>query len=262
MTQLSLSIHRRRLRQRVEWKLNNIANQQPPIDTFQKDPSRPSYEDLGNEQCGQKDDENIHNSKLMNLYSMNMKNGIYQKTYKSISEINYTKLNSISVRLIGCYGNRHLIARRLLNLEIINQQIYELLISSQPSFDYSNKPFLRPGIYFLVVNPDFSLVIHWPEVTEHQLCLMSEEDLESFDWNLYNTDVESDDDKGFYEFEVKKSQEVDLFDNIKTELQNTQEDVIESATNQSFATRKLTKETSCMRGITMPVNEWEFSQKL
>ncbi|CAG8647053.1 1585_t:CDS:10, partial [Funneliformis caledonium] len=74
------------------------------------------------------------------------------------------------------------------------------------------------------------------KVTEHQLCLMSYEDLESFDWNLYNTDVDSDDDKGFHEFEVSKSQEVQddfkiypgfkvkLSDKIKSEIQNTQED--------------------------------------
>ncbi|CAG8525444.1 5806_t:CDS:2 [Funneliformis caledonium] len=222
----------------------------------------PSYEDLGKEQCGQKDDENIHNfqanetlsnehqerNKSENLISSGRDQ--LMNTNMSDNNINDFDLykddgsNGLglsketmrqygSVRLIGCYGNRHLIARRLLNLEIINQQIY------------------------------------LTKVTEHQLCLMSEEDLESFDWNLYNTDVESDDDKRIYEFEVKKSQEVDLLDNIKTELQNTQEDgvplhpiFIESATNQSFATRKLTKETSCMRGITIPVNEWEFSQKL
>ncbi|CAG8719516.1 10190_t:CDS:2, partial [Funneliformis mosseae] len=58
--------------------------------------------------------------------------------FKSISEINYTKLNSTSVRLID--------------------------VTEIPSIDNSNKPFLRPGIYLLVVNPDFGLVIHWPEV--------------------------------------------------------------------------------------------------
>ena len=37
---------------------------------------------------------------------------------------------------------------------------------------------------------------------------MSNEDLESFDWNLDNSDVDSDDeDDTCYEFEVKKSQE-------------------------------------------------------
>ncbi|CAG8552468.1 15041_t:CDS:2 [Funneliformis mosseae] len=78
---------------------NNVANQQPPIDLFHKDPSRPSYEDLGKEQCGQKD-ENIHNSKLMNLYSMNMKNGIYQKTADSAYSGERGRGTSDGLRLI------------------------------------------------------------------------------------------------------------------------------------------------------------------
>ncbi|CAG8740455.1 6545_t:CDS:2, partial [Funneliformis caledonium] len=219
---------------------NNVANQQLPIDLFQKDLSRPSYEELGKEQCGQQDDENIHKFqaneplsnehqernisenvistgrdqlmnttmfdniindfemqtnkstqdliehipglyRLLDLYKDDGSNGLVDKiiiskdflkklcdnvapsSYKSISEINYTKLNSISVRLIGCYGNRRLIAKLLLNLEIINQQIYDLLTASHHPINNSNKPFLRPGIYLLVVNPDFGLVIHWPE---------------------------------------------------------------------------------------------------
>ncbi|CAG8695303.1 16008_t:CDS:10, partial [Funneliformis mosseae] len=233
-------------------------------------------------------------------------NDMVPSSFKSISEINYAELNSISVRLIGCYGNRHLIAKLLLNLEIINQQIYDLLIVSQPSIDNSNKPFLHPGIYLLVLNPDFGLVIHWPEVgcykenapsqckknmtnlhryltkvTEHQLCLMSDEDLESFDWNLYNTEVDSDDDKGIHEFEVKKSQEVqddfkicpgfkvNLSDKIKSEIQNTQEDgvplhpiVIESAKNQSFVTRRLINETIRPQVFHLWLYISEFSQEL
>ena len=46
------------------------------------------------------------------------------------------------------------------------------------------------------------------KLTDHQLCLMSDKDLESFDWNLDNSDVDSDDeDDECYGFEVKKSQE-------------------------------------------------------
>ena len=46
------------------------------------------------------------------------------------------------------------------------------------------------------------------KLTDHQLCLMSDKDLESFDWSLDNSDVDSDDDNdACYEFEVKKSQE-------------------------------------------------------
>ncbi|CAG8744012.1 4372_t:CDS:2, partial [Funneliformis mosseae] len=152
----------------------------------------------------------------------------------------------------------------------------------------------------------FGLVIQWPEVgcyeenarsqckknmtnlhryltkvTEHQLCLMSDEDLKSFDWNLYNTDVDYDDDKAFHEFEVSKSQEeqddfkiypgfkVNLSDKIKSEIQNTQEDgvplhpiVIESATNQSFVTRRLIKETIHPQVFHLWLYISEFSQEL
>ncbi len=46
------------------------------------------------------------------------------------------------------------------------------------------------------------------KLTDHQLCFMSDKDLESFDLNLENSDIDSDDDdEADYEFEVKKSQE-------------------------------------------------------
>ncbi|CAG8545615.1 947_t:CDS:10, partial [Funneliformis mosseae] len=232
-------------------------------------------------------------------------NDMVPSSFKSISEINYTELNLISVRLIGCYGNRHLIAKLLLNLKIVDQEIYDLLTPSRPFIDDSNKPFLRPGIYLLVLNPDFGLVIHWPEVgcyeenapsqckknmtnlhryltkvTEHQLCLMSKDDLESFDWSLYDTDDDSDDEKEYNEFEVKKSQEekedfkihtgfkVDLSNQIKAEIKNTREGdeplhpiVIESVTNQSFLTRRLVKETSEMQMFTDIFSESKLSQE-
>jgi hypothetical protein len=50
-------------------------------------------------------------------------NDIAPLSFKSISEIDYTKLNSTSFRLIGCYGNHILIAKLLLNGAIINQQL-------------------------------------------------------------------------------------------------------------------------------------------
>ncbi|PKY52172.1 hypothetical protein RhiirA4_408076 [Rhizophagus irregularis] len=50
-------------------------------------------------------------------------NDMVPSSFKSISEINYTELNSISFRLIGCYGNRNLIAKLLLNGNIIDQKL-------------------------------------------------------------------------------------------------------------------------------------------
>ena len=53
----------------------------------------------------------------------NMCNEFVQDSFKSISEIDYNQLNSCSLKLIGCYGNRDPIARFLLNKNIINHQV-------------------------------------------------------------------------------------------------------------------------------------------
>ncbi|CAG8588725.1 6761_t:CDS:10 [Rhizophagus irregularis] len=210
-------------------------------------------------------------------------NDMVPSSFKSISEINYSKLNSIPFRLIGCYGNRILIAKFLLNKNIIDQQLYELLTTSV-SINDTNKPSLLPGIYFLKVNSNFGLIIHWPEIgcyendldassqikrnmvnlhryltklPDHQICLMSDEDLEGLNLENSGTNVGDDSDD---DYEVKKSQEeredfnidngfkVKLSNRIKNEINNQNEDdiplypiVVESTTNQSFVTRQLIK---------------------
>ncbi|GBC07438.1 hypothetical protein RclHR1_07470003 [Rhizophagus clarus] len=231
-------------------------------------------------------------------------NDIVPLSFKSISDINFTKLNSISFRLIGCYGNHTLIAKLILSKKIINKEIYDLLINSQSSTD---KSFLRPGLYLLLVNSELGLIVHWPEIgcyeenapsqrkknmanlhryltklTDHQLCLMSDKDLESFDWNMDNSDDDSDDDDDTcYEFEVKKSQEeqedfniypgfeVKLSDKIKTEINNNTLDdiplhpvVVESITNQSFVTRQLIKTASQLRPAAPVISAYEFPREL
>ncbi|EXX55915.1 hypothetical protein RirG_220880 [Rhizophagus irregularis DAOM 197198w] len=161
-------------------------------------------------------------------------NDMVPSSFKSISEINYTKLNSVSFRLIGCYGNRNLIAKLLLNRNLINQQIYDLLTVTA-SINDINKPSLRPGIYLLKVNSNLGLIIHWPEIecyvnslsaasqikrnmvnlhryltklTDHQMCFMNDKDLENFDFNLENSDTNTDDDDDTDdEYEVKICQE-------------------------------------------------------
>jgi hypothetical protein len=50
-------------------------------------------------------------------------NDLDPSSFKSIYDINYTKLNSKSLRLIGCYGNRILIAKFLFNKNLIDQQV-------------------------------------------------------------------------------------------------------------------------------------------
>ncbi|GBC20090.2 hypothetical protein GLOIN_2v1880492 [Rhizophagus irregularis DAOM 181602=DAOM 197198] len=191
-------------------------------------------------------------------------NDMVPSSFKSISEINYTKLNSISFRLIGCYGNRNLIAKFLLNRNIIDQQLYDLLTASI-SINDTNKPSLRPGIYLLVMKDNLCLLIHWPEIgcyenasnpssqikrnmvnlhryltklTDYQMCFMSDKDLESFDLNLENSVNNSDeDDETQFEFEVKKGKgkedfkidngfKINLPNKIKNEINNQMEDEV------------------------------------
>ncbi|CAB5351432.1 unnamed protein product [Rhizophagus irregularis] len=213
-------------------------------------------------------------------YLRKLCNDMVPSSFESISEIDYTELNSISFRLIGCYGNRNLIAKFLLSRNIIDQKLYDSLTASVSIGD-TNQPSLRPGIYLSIVNSNLGLIIHWPEIgcyenasndsspikrnmvnlhryltklTDHQMCFMSDKDLENFDLNLENSCNNSDDDDDIhYRFEVKKSQEekddfkidngfkVNLSNEIKIEINNQMEDdvplnpiVVESTTNQSF----------------------------
>ncbi|CAG8468073.1 14418_t:CDS:10 [Rhizophagus irregularis] len=209
-------------------------------------------------------------------------NDMVPSSFKSISEINYTKLNSISFRLIGCYGNRNLIAKFLLNRNIIDQQLYDLLTASI-SINDTNKPSLRPGIYLLVMKDNLCLLIHWPEIgcyenasnpssqikrnmvnlhryltklTDYQMCFMSDKDLESFDLNLENSVNNSDeDDETQFEFE--------------NEINNQMEDevplypiVVESTTNQSFVTRQLIKKTWDLKRISSYISAKQFPDVL
>ncbi|RIA81246.1 hypothetical protein C1645_837308 [Glomus cerebriforme] len=183
-------------------------------------------------------DEGLQGLDKIIIYEESLKNlcnDIDPLCFKSISEISYAKLNLVSFYLIGCYGNHTLIAKLLLKKNIINEQLYNLLITSHSSIfmDYINKPSLRPGIYLLILNSDLGLIIHWPEVgcyeengssqrkknmvnlhryltklTDYQICFMSDKDLESFDWNFDNSDTSSnEDDENCYNFKVTKSQE-------------------------------------------------------
>ncbi|RHZ44791.1 hypothetical protein Glove_709g38 [Diversispora epigaea] len=190
--------------------------------------------------------------RLLDLYKDDGSNGLVDKiiiskdslkklcnelvpySFNSISEINYNRLNLITFRLIGCYGNHELISKLLLNKRIINKQVFDCLTSKETStFESRNKSSLRPGIYLLIINPEVGLVIYWPEpgsyeenahsqrkknmtnmhryltkLTDHQFCFMSDKDLECFEWK---SDIESqnsdDDDSRTFEFEVKKNQE-------------------------------------------------------
>ncbi|CAG8792720.1 24961_t:CDS:10, partial [Gigaspora margarita] len=211
-------------------------------------------------------------------------NDLKPDSFKSISNIDYAKLNHAELKLIGCYGNHVLIAKLLLKNNIIDEQIYNYLTCSDSSSAgqiHEGKPILRPGIYLLKVNIELGLVIHWPEpgcyeenapshkkknminlhryltkLTEHQICLISESDLESFVWNAEEEEDSDEETEGTgVEFEVMKSQEekedfipypgfkVKLPSEIKREINADNADcplpfIIESTLYQAFATVK------------------------
>ncbi|CAG8537034.1 3581_t:CDS:10, partial [Racocetra persica] len=167
----------------------------------------------------------------------NLCNEMVPHSFVSISEIEYDRLNVISFRLIGCYGNNAIIAKLLLKKNIINQKIFDSLTmsySSESDQEVAHQLTLRAGIYLLIINHDLGLVIHWSEkgcyeenassqrkknmtnlhkyltkLTDNQICFMSEKDLENFDFSMVNEEQGPFDEKNnmCYEFEVKKSQE-------------------------------------------------------
>ncbi|CAG8553500.1 15286_t:CDS:10, partial [Funneliformis mosseae] len=231
-------------------------------------------------------------------------NEIMPNSFKSISKINYKKLNSRSIRLVGCYGRNELIAKFLLVKDIINKENYEsIILSFADNLSREVMPSLRPGIYLQQVlsiektekaNPLF-LVIHWSEngcyddsassyrkknmtnlhryltkLTDRQICLMSERDLECIDWQIisneendYDSEEEDEDDGLCYDFEVKKSQEqkedFEIFPGFRVNIsgleprQAPRSDylnniplnslVVDSVSNQTFITREIIPET-------------------
>ncbi|RHZ90025.1 hypothetical protein Glove_9g277 [Diversispora epigaea] len=170
-------------------------------------------------------------------------NDMIPGSFKTISKINYKKLNSFPIHLIGIYGRNSLIAKLLLDKGIVDDKTYKLLL--MPYRDNSGiRPTaeLKPGIYLLRLPSDEIdeknkfLVIHWSEdgcyedkvssfcrknmtnfhrhltkITEHQICLMDDYDLENIDWKRYESNESEDeiveDNDIFVDFEVKKSEE-------------------------------------------------------
>ncbi|CAI2196634.1 7966_t:CDS:2, partial [Funneliformis geosporum] len=235
-------------------------------------------------------------------------NDYVKDSFKSISDIDYNQLNSCSMKLIGCYGNHVLIAKLLLDKDIIDQKLYEMLIrSSQQASNIQepdNKLSLRPGIYFLKINLDLGLVIHWPEygcyedntssqrkknminlhrymtkLTDCQICLMSDQDLNSFDWEKEDDDeVLNYNNKMCVEFEVKKSQEeqedfkvfngfnIPLPKLIKSEIEKSYNDelypkIVESVSYQAFITRNIIPPSNVMKPGTATIRKGDFNKE-
>ncbi|CAB5351420.1 unnamed protein product [Rhizophagus irregularis] len=148
------------------------------------------------------------------------------------------------------------------------------------------------------------LVIHWPEygcyedntssqrkknminlhryltkLTDYQICLMNEQDLNSFDWKRDEEEVLNDNDGVCYEFEVKKSQEeredFEIFNGFNVILPNiiTSEinqsyngillhpKVIESVSYQTFFTQKIIAPSTVMIKGTTSIAKSHFNKE-
>ncbi|CAG8665692.1 5558_t:CDS:10, partial [Funneliformis caledonium] len=225
---------------------------------------------------------------------------IMPNSFKSISKINYKKLNSRSIRLVGCYGRNELIAKFLHNKNIISKENYEWInLSSADKLSREVMPPLRPGIYLQQVlstekvNPLF-LVIHWSEdgcyddsassyrkknmtnlhryltkLTDRQICLMSEHDLESVDFEVKESQEQKEDFKIVPGFQVnisglepRQAPRNDYLNNIPLNSF-----VVDSVSNQTFITREIVPETKSIKSDTISFNstsslrEW-FRSKL
>ncbi|RHZ49002.1 hypothetical protein Glove_535g12 [Diversispora epigaea] len=185
---------------------------------------------------------------ISDKYMKELCNEIVPNSYRSISKIRFEQLNCRQVFLIGCYGKNELIAKFLLQKGLIDQSAYESLLIPYNYNSINEKhiiPGLRPGIYLKKLSSDDDeipkfMVLHWSEdgcykgsassflkknmtnfhryltkITSHQLCLMDDDDLECFDWQVFKVIEEDDDDEASdsgddsicFTFEVKKSQE-------------------------------------------------------
>ncbi|CAG8657561.1 9418_t:CDS:2, partial [Paraglomus brasilianum] len=82
-----------------------------------------------------------------------------QGSYRSISDIRFAKLAKVKIRLVGCYGNRELIFKLLLQNNVIDKHRYEEFIDAErkPDSVRSLKPTLAAGLYLLKIKSDLGL---------------------------------------------------------------------------------------------------------
>ncbi|CAG8560815.1 10675_t:CDS:10, partial [Paraglomus brasilianum] len=133
---------------------------------------------------------------------------------RSVSDIQFKQLADVNVQLVGCYGNRETISKLLLQNNVIDKDRYEKFIKGEQT--------LATGLYLLIIESNmnfqqsqkttvgvstkFGFVILWLEkqfydekeiltsatnlhrfltrLTDHQICLMSEEDLRNFSFSV------------------------------------------------------------------------------
>ncbi|CAG8596959.1 1626_t:CDS:2, partial [Paraglomus brasilianum] len=84
----------------------------------------------------------------------NLCNALAPESYHSIADIRFEKLGKEHLDLVGCYGNRELILKLLLQSNCIDQDRYDELVKSERDSDSvrtSNS--LTTGLYLLFVKP-------------------------------------------------------------------------------------------------------------
>ncbi|CAG8543055.1 1278_t:CDS:2, partial [Acaulospora morrowiae] len=139
-------------------------------------------------------------------------NDMVPGSFESISKVNYASLNTKSLGFIGIYGRCEVIAKYLLQKNVIDKEIYNLLVKPQISDNNTEiiEPHLKPGIY-LLIEKEHGFIIHWPEkncydnntsskaksnlvtlhryltkLTDAAFCLMDAQDLMIFDFDFFN----------------------------------------------------------------------------
>ncbi|RUS18258.1 hypothetical protein BC937DRAFT_88981 [Endogone sp. FLAS-F59071] len=163
-------------------------------------------------------------------------NDVVPGSFRSLTDVDYSKLCKHSLRYIGVYGNPIMIALLLYNIQAISKHTLQILGQHHSLDSKQDTPLLSAGIYLYHHKPTgCGLVIHWPErgsfasnassdkkknminfqrylckLTDRQVCLMSKDDVDAFNWKTDEPhdfmDVDYMEDNCF-EFEVKKNQE-------------------------------------------------------
>ncbi|RHZ83302.1 hypothetical protein Glove_97g119 [Diversispora epigaea] len=199
-------------------------------------------------------------------------NKVIPNSFKSVSKINYEKLNSRPIRLVGCYSRNGLIVKFLLAKTIIDQKNYAFALFHAIS---------RPGIYL-----QQTLSAGKVESMDHLFLVVHCYDGSASSYTKKNmTDLHSEGSEGddeedvCYNFEVEKSQEQEDFEifgfkiniqdwnHVKPQksdhLNNVLLDslVVESVSNQTFITREILPKTTISFKSTSEFREY-FGGKL
>ncbi|RUS20076.1 hypothetical protein BC937DRAFT_86413 [Endogone sp. FLAS-F59071] len=163
-------------------------------------------------------------------------NDVVPGSFRSLTDVDYSKLCKHSLRYIGVYGNPIMIALLLYNIQAISKHTLQILGQHHSLDSKQDTPLLSAGIYLYHHKPTgCGLVIHWPErgsfannassdkkknminfqrylckLTDRQVCLMSKDDVDAFNWKTDESHDFMDEDymeDNCFEFEVKKNQE-------------------------------------------------------